>query len=54
MYNVLEQLVYLISPDLSFTCIRQQNQMSLVTRKPVFGVFEQVRLKLASSATETS
>ena len=28
--------------------------MNLVTRKPLFGVFEQVRLELASSATETS
>ena len=29
-------------------------QLSLVTRKPVFGVSDQVRLKLACSATETS
>ena len=28
--------------------------MSLVTRKPVFGVCDQVRLKPACSATETS
>ena len=28
--------------------------MSLVTRKPVFGVCDQVRLKLACLATETS
>ena len=28
--------------------------MSLVTRKPVFGVFDQVRLKLACAATEAS
>ena len=29
-------------------------QMSLVTRKPVFGVFNQVRLKPACAATEAS
>ena len=29
-------------------------QMSLVMRKPVFGVFDQVRLKSVCSATETS
>ena len=28
--------------------------LSLVTRKPVFGVSDQVRVKLACSATETS
>ena len=28
--------------------------MSLITRKPVFGVSDQVRLKPACSATETS
>ena len=28
--------------------------MSLVTRKPVFGVFDQVRLEPAYSATETN
>ena len=28
--------------------------MSLVTRKPVFGIFDQVRLKPACSADETS
>ena len=30
------------------------SHMSLITRKPVFGVCDQVRLKLACSATETS
>ena len=29
-------------------------QLSLVTRKPVFGVCNQVRLKLVSSASEAS
>ena len=29
-------------------------KMSLVTRKPVFGVFDQVRLKPVCSATEIS
>ena len=29
-------------------------KIRLVTRKPVFGVFDQVRLKLDCSATETS
>ena len=33
---------------------RIHNQLSLATRKPVFGVFDQVRLKSACSATETS
>ena len=28
--------------------------MSLITRKPVFGIFDQVRLKLACSADEIS
>ena len=32
----------------------QHYQMSHITRKCVFGVFDQVRLKLACSATETS
>ena len=31
-----------------------EKQMSLVTRKPVFGVCDKVKLKLACSATETS
>ena len=30
------------------------DKMSHVTRKPVFGVYDQVRLKLACSATEAS
>ena len=33
---------------------RSKQYMSHVTRKPVFGVFDQVRLKPAWSATETS
>ena len=32
----------------------EKYKMSLVMRKPVFGFFDQVRLKLAYSATETS
>ena len=39
---------------LLFTEITALKQVSLVTRKPVFGVFDQVRLKPACSATETS
>ena len=31
-----------------------KRHLSLVTRKPVFGVFDQVRLKSASAAAETS
>ena len=33
---------------------KNQRYMSLVARKPVFGMFDQVRLKPACSATETS
>ena len=45
----------------TFLCIRKRNKlfdhpsyMGWVTRKPVFGVCDQVRLKLTCSATETS
>ena len=31
-----------------------KDHLSLVTRKPVFGLYDQVRLKLAYYATETS
>ena len=34
--------------------ICDNNKMSLVTRKPVFGIFDQVRRKPAFTATEAS
>ena len=44
-------------PDLfiyfGFIKVVHEQKMSLVTRKPVFGVFDQVRLKPACSATVT-
>ena len=35
-------------------CFLVTNDLSLITRKPVFGVFDQVRLKPACAATEAS
>ena len=41
-------------PLFSWNKLHHNLFMSLVTRKPVFEVFDQIRLKLACSATETS
>ena len=35
-------------------CMFEGSQLSLITRKPVFWVCDQVRLKLAYAATEAS
>ena len=39
---------------ISFKGIALYHDLSLVTRKPVFGIFDQLRLKAACSASETS
>ena len=50
---ILEEIIWLISGS-SLRMNLMRYHMSLVTRKPVFGVFNQVRLKPACSATEAS
>ena len=44
---------YLVSPHYIHACSNPMHYMSLVTRKTVFGVFDQVSLKPACSDTET-
>ena len=48
------KVIYRFSKFLRWASSEDWKYMSLVMRKPVFGACEQVRLKPASAATETS